>query len=446
MATVKSRKELREEKNKRLKEEIEKKHGKPVEQLYEEREKRVRDAIELRVPDRVPVTINTGVFAARYAGLTASAMYYEHAAYREACKKMLLDFEPDNGAAAAVNSGLVMELLDTKHQRWPGGTLPPDAPYQFVEGEYMKAEEYDLFLNDPSDFVFRYYLPRIYGIMTPLSKMPPFRTLIGGTGFPAILGLFARPEYRELAEKLNKAAQEQVKQMREGADFAEEMADLGFPMPQGVGGQGGGIFSAPFDNISDFLRGMRGAMIDMYRYPDKVVAACEKILEWRIAQATPANPKTRGNPKRQGMPLHRGSDGFMSVAQFEKFYWPTLKKAIMVNIDLGYVAAPFWEGVWDNRLEYLLEFPKAKVIFFCEKTDIFKAKEVLGGHMCIQGGVPPTLLEVGTPQEVEEHCKKLIKVVGKGGGFILGAGSAIDYAKPANIKAMVDSVKKYSPD
>ena len=121
-----------------------------------------------------------------------------------------------------------------------------------------------------------------------------------------------------------------------------------------------------------------------------------------------------------------------------------LKKAALFNInELGYVFTPFFEGVWDKRLEYLLELPKAKVVFHCEKTDIFKAKEVLGGHMCIQGGVPPTLLECGSPQEVEEHCKKLIKVVGKGGGFILGAGSSIDCAKPANIKAMVDSVKKY---
>jgi uroporphyrinogen-III decarboxylase len=63
--------------------------------------------------------------------------------------------------------------------------------------------------------------------------------------------------------------------------------------------------------------------------------------------------------------------------------------------------------------------------------------------MCIQGGVPPTLLQAGSPQDVEEHCKKLIKVVGKGGGLVVGPGSAMDYAKPENVKAMVDSVKKY---
>jgi hypothetical protein len=436
------------ERLKKLREEIERKHGKSVEQLCEEREKRVTDAIELRVPDRVPVNIQTSVFSARYAGLPLSAMYYDHAAYREACLKTILDFEPDNGASMVlVNSGLVMELLDVRFQRWPGGTLPADTPYQFVEGEYMKAEEYDLFLDDPSDFIFRYYLPRIYGTLEPLTKLPPFRTMIGGQGFPALLGLFIRPEFKQIAEKLTQAAREQERLRQEGAEFSEVMTYLGFPSQYGGGTGGGlgagGIASAPFDTISDNLRGMRGTMLDMYRCPDKLLAACEKILEWRLAQAVPTKPDAKGNRRHAGMPLHRGSQGFMSKPQFEKFYWPTLEKAILANIELGYISAPFWEGIWDDRLEYLLELPKGKVVFHCELTDIYRAKEVLGDHMCIQGGVPPTILQVGSPQDVEELCKKLIKTVGSNGGFILGSGSAIDYAKPENIKAMVDSVKKY---
>ena len=108
----------------KLRQEIEKKNGKTVEELHEEREKRVNDAIELRVPDRVPVTIQTGVFAARYAGIPVSSMYYDHDAYRKACVKTIVDFEPDQGASMIlVNSGLILELLDTKHQRWPGCTL-----------------------------------------------------------------------------------------------------------------------------------------------------------------------------------------------------------------------------------------------------------------------------------------------------------------------------------
>jgi hypothetical protein len=438
--------------------EIEKKNGKTLAELYEEKEKRIADASQLRMPDRVPVTIQTGVFSLRYLGLPLSSMYYDHTAYRMASLLTALEFDADTGGVGLfANSGTVMELLDTKNAAWPGGTLPPNIPYQFVEGEYMKPEEYDLFLNDPSDFVLRYYLSRVYGLLAPLPKLPPFRNMIGGMGIQGIAQILGSPEFRKIGKALVKIDKEQTRLSKEAAEFANEMVEFGFP-PEYVGagtstglmGAGGtvsgmsvGVGGAPFDTISDFLRGMRGTMLDMRRCPDKLLAACDKIFEWRVARAVPSPPDARGNPRRVFMALHRGSDGFMSIKDFEKFYWPTLKKAILKTIELGCIAAPFWEGIWDQRLEYLLELPKGKVVFWCENTDIFKAKEILGDHMCIQGGMPPSLLQVGSPQDIEEHCKKLIKVVGKNGGFILGPGSAMDYAKPENVRAMVETVKKY---
>jgi hypothetical protein len=38
--------------------------------LYKQREKRVNDAIELKIPDRVPILVGFGFFAAKYAGFT----------------------------------------------------------------------------------------------------------------------------------------------------------------------------------------------------------------------------------------------------------------------------------------------------------------------------------------------------------------------------------------
>lgn len=436
MATIRSREQIMAA-NQKLKAQIEKKHGKTVEEIYAEREKRVRDAIELRVPDRVPVTVFTGTFAARHAGLPLSSQYYNQAAYYEACKQALIEYEPDTGGAAVTaNSGTVLDLLDSRHQKWPGGNLPEDLPYQFVEGEYMKPEEYDWFLSDPSDFIVRGYLPRVYGTLAPLAKLPPLRTMTG-TGFSGLVGLFARPEFVSFAEKLYKAGQAQQKAAADAVAFSQEMQFLGFPSADRGRSAGG----SPFDAVSDFLRGMRGAMLDMYRCPDKLLQACDNILKWRIALAEPA-PKGKGI-QRGGSPLHRGSDGFMSIKQFETFYWPDLKKAALVSIDLGYIVANFYEGVWDQRLEYFFELPKGKAIFHCEKTDVFRAKEIIGNHMCIQGGVPVTLLETGSPQEVEEHCKKLIKTVGKGGGYIMGVSTASEGAKPENVRAMVESVKKY---
>jgi uroporphyrinogen-III decarboxylase len=428
----------------RLREEIERKHGKSPEQLYAEREKRVLDTVALREPDRVPVVLNEGVFAARYAGLPVSVMYYDNMAYRDACRKMILDFEPDlcqatGPATAGAGSGRALELLESKIQRWPGGNLPDDVPYQFVEGEYMLENEYDIFLNDPSDFVLRYFLPRAYGALEPLTKLPALRNL-SGAGVAGINPRFASDEFMRLAEILHKAGKAQMEVRKSGEGWAEEMAALGFPAQGGlIGGAGG----APFDLLADNLRGMRGAMTDMYRCPDKLLAACEKIVNWRIANATPPDPSKPELYKIVSRPLHKGAEGFMSVKQFETYYWPGLKKAVLADIEMGYIVRLGWQGKLDSRLEYFLDLPRGKVICWFEGTDMARAKAILGDHICISGNVPLALLYAGSPSEVEDYCKNLIKTCGKGGGFILASAGSLDDAKPANVKAMVDSVKKY---
>jgi uroporphyrinogen-III decarboxylase len=53
------------------------------------------------------------------------------------------------------------------------------------------------------------------------------------------------------------------------------------------------------------------------------------------------------------------------------------------------------------------------------------------------------LLCAGTPDEVKDHCKKLIDVVSKGGGYIMDAGASLDEAKPENVRAMIDFTKEY---
>jgi uroporphyrinogen-III decarboxylase len=134
----------------------------------------------------------------------------------------------------------------------------------------------------------------------------------------------------------------------------------------------------------------------------------------------------------------------MSDKQFERFYWPGLKKVLLSEIELGFVPVARFQGGFTSRLEYLLELPKGKAVAYFDQTDMFRAKEVLGRHLCIMGNVPTSLLQLGSSREVEEYCRKLIQICGKDGGFILVNGGGMDQAKPANIKAMVDSVKKYS--
>jgi len=420
--------------------EIKKNAERTPEQLYEEREKRVRDAIELKEPDRVPVRLETHAFPARYAGIPMAAKYYDLAAWKEATRKTILDFEPDIYQATVMpEPGETLRLLDPKHLMWPGGALPPDVAHQAIEQEYMKAEEYDLFLDDPTDYALRYLIPRGYGGLAPLGGLPYLADKFAA--IPGLTSLFTKTEFLEMARALFEAGQAQEQAERVTSGFDEEMALLGFPQASHGGGAGG----APFDLFSDRYRGMRGAMLDMYRCPDKLLAASARVLKWRLEAARPADPARRGNPKRVFTALHRGAEGFMSRKQFERFYWPGLKQALLHTIKMEIVPIVFCEGQFGDRLEYFLELPKGKAVCLFDLTDMVRAKEVLKDHVCIAGNVPSSLLQVGSPRDVEEYAARLIRVCGKGGGFILSAGSSIDEARPENVRAMVESPKKHMP-
>jgi len=133
----------------------------------------------------------------------------------------------------------------------------------------------------------------------------------------------------------------------------------------------------------------------------------------------------------------------MSPEQFKTFYWPTLKRLILAFIDEGLNPFVFWEGDCTTRLELIGDIPKGKAVYMFESTNIFKAKEILGDVVCIRGNVPLSILLAGTPDDVKDYCKKLIDVVGKGGGFIMDASTNLDDAKPENLKAMIEFTKEY---
>ncbi len=403
-----------------------------AEKSFREKEQRLRDAVELREPDHVPVFVGLNYHPAKLARTEAWDAYYDFPAWRKAYVDAARYYQPDRLFFVPNQSGLVLEAIGARQLCWPGHGVSRKSTHQFVEGEYMKADEYDHFLNDTSDFLVRRYLPRVYGILEPASKLPPLNTLMGRLPFHT----FADPVFAEMMEKMAGISREAVEWQKQIFSLMQELIDLGLFIRQPMF-----MVGAPFDAISDFLRGMRGAMLDMYRQPEKVKAACEMMcrieLEW-IAQAGRAKEFTPAF-----MALHRGAHGFMSLEQFEEFYWPYLLKVIRALVDFGYTPDVFFEGDYNSRLEYLTQMPHGKVIARFDQIDMRRAKEVLGGKICIAGNMPVSILQLGTPEDVKEKVRELVDVAGKDGGYIMAPASALDEVKPKNLKTMIDYTKEY---
>jgi hypothetical protein len=370
--------------------------------------------------------------------MTYEEAFYDLDRWLAANEKAILDYDPDlyfQPSAAIAAAGAAHEALDNRQIKWPGHGVAANRSFQFVEGEYMKADEYDEFLSDPSDWTVRKYLPRIFGALEGLGMLPPLISTLVGYAGAGIVGVLALPPVAAAFGALSQAAQVSMQWTVGYAQFAQKMNGLGYPAYSAA------VALAPYDLISDMMRGMRGTMVDMYRCPEKLLAAEEKVLPMLIGSAI-HQAHMSGN-HRIFIPLHRGADGFMSDEQFETFYWPTLKALILALIDAGLTPSPFFEGGYDQRLQYLKELPPGKVMGLFDRSDLVKVKEVLGDTMVITGGMPISLLQTGTPAQVRAATKKIIDTIGRDGGFIMSTSTVLDEADPDLVRVWVEATREF---
>ncbi len=406
-----------------------------AEKLHKERTTRFIKTIKLEEPDRVPVLLPTGHFPAYYAGSSFHKVMYDYNELRRAWIKFMDDFGDMDTfmGPGLVPSGRILEALDTKIMKWPGhGVGEAATTHQFVEGEYMNADEYDRLMADPTDYNLRVTLPRTMGLFEPFKKLPPFRMVQGA----AWVGILANPEIRKVFQTLMDLADEHKQHQ------AAIMEVSGIAMARGYPSFFGGIMAmAPYDFFADLHRGTRGITMDLYRQPDKLLEAIDTQEKLMINSLIKNYPMT--NCPLCMMPLHKGDDTFMSDKQFETFYWPSLRRVFLAMIEEGLVPMPFAEGKYGSRLKYIADTPRSGVVWYFDQTDMAEAKKALGGISCIVGNVPSSIVQTGTPQQVKEYCRKLIEACAPGGGYILAGGASIDQGDIANLKAMMEAAYEY---
>jgi uroporphyrinogen-III decarboxylase len=413
--------------------------GKGTQQLFGERLQRTLAAMALKQPDRIPILLGFGNGLADFAGATRREMM-ENAEKQNTC---LLEaaqrFQPDIVFTYPFGPEMSRALGD-RMTKWPGLGLEDNQSFQFHEQEFMKAEDYDDFINDLGDWTLRKYLPRTNSALEGLALLPPLGVFAGGFyGLTANLAKFSMPPVVSALEALAKAAQARMQWIQRLGGCIKLLAENGFP-PSPLAGP---LVHAPFDFMANTLRGMRGIFLDMRRCPEKLLAAEERVLNMQVDTAV-ADCKAF-HLKSIMMFLHRGSDGFISLRDFEKFYWPQLKRTILRICDAGITPFIFWEGSWDQRLHYLTELPKGKTVGAFQSSDIFKVKQVLGDTMCIVGGMKVSLLSgAASAEEIREQTRKLCREVGKGGGFIMCTDIfELEGTNPEMVKVWIDATKEF---
>jgi uroporphyrinogen-III decarboxylase len=406
-----------------------------IDKLYKERLTRMIKAIKMEIPDRVPIHLAASSFIAYNAGHTYKDLLYDYSLIKPAWIKFLEEFEQDSADAPGFFAARVYEILDYKVNKWPGHGLPDSATlHNFVEKEYMQPDEYDLFLKDPFDFGLRKFTPRTWGAFEPLADIPSFSSY---QGLPERLMMMCQdPKFMKLFKSIYEASQENAKHQKVMMECARESLNHGFPPLMG------GVMLAPFDTIADMLRGTHGSVLDMFRQPKKLLETMEVITQRSIESAI--GMVNMATSPIVFVPMHKGADAFMSVKQFEKFYWPTFRKLLLGVVNEGCVPMMVIDGSYnEERLKIISELPKSSVIWTMEKTDMGMAKRILGNSACIAGNVTAAMLYTQTPQWIKEYARKLIETCAPGGGYILALGSGIDKCDPKNLHAVVEAGLEY---
>jgi hypothetical protein len=369
---------------------------------------RVDAAVALRQPDRVPLVPNFDLYIARHAGITMRELLYDLDKAEAAFEKTFNDFRWDGNHLFIGGAGPYMQLFFWQDFIMPGekGVGEDEVP-QMLETGGEGPEVYEEICRRGFLHVYlrmvRKYNPQLN------NRKEGLRFLLGSLPFFARLKLFVR--------KWEK---------------------------RGIPCLSGGVLSFVAFDVLSMLRSMADFCMDLHRYPDLVLRALAVTNRFQIQLMLMQTLPRWVHYCHIGSA--RPSGTFISPKQFERFALPLFVEATERLVAEGVTPFLHFDSDWTLMLPYLKELPKRKCVLYLDgATDIFKAKEILGDHMCICGDVPATLLSLGTPEEVDAYCERLIKEVGAEGGFILSSGcSTPPDARPENVKAMMDSVRKYA--
>jgi uroporphyrinogen-III decarboxylase len=391
-----------------------------MEQRYRDRLSRYVAAMRNEQPDCVPIRPFAAEFTARYAGYTNQQVTHDFNLAFEAVCRTAADYDWDAVVPNMVYvwTGLA-QALGLRYYGIPGIHVPADSGFQYLEPPedqaWMRPDEYDALIDDPTGFLYNVWWPRVCGECAAPGQPWTYRhnlSLVKG----AMSMLYYFTSFGP-----------QIERLRRESGTASAIA---------------GIFKAPLDIIADKLRGYVGLTMDLHTQPAKVMAACEALMPHLCNVGL-----TTADPARLvpiGFWMHRGCVPFVTPAQFQNFYWATLKPIIQEFWKHGHQTLFYAEGDWNRHLDAFRELPERSIVYHVDRADLFEAHRRLGDRFCISGGIPNYLLSFGTPDAVRAFCQRAIDEVARDGGYVMDAGAIMQSdTTPENLRAMTDFTRDY---
>ncbi|MGD1970760.1 MAG: uroporphyrinogen decarboxylase family protein [Desulfobacterales bacterium] len=365
------------------------------EKVYQQRLERILKTIALEKPDRTPVVLEYSGFAAYVTNTQMADFLSSPTKNLETMIQAYLMV----GDGDAINYGsfwpygLCYDFMSKVAV--PGIDLPENDMWQVVETKLMTREDYDLIVDSGWQKYFNKFMAEKILNDVPAEYLPPQRKSPG-----------VQNAWRE----------------------------------EGVPVLSGGDITTPFELLCG-SRSLVDFFLDLVEIPQKVTAAMDAIVPHLAGDAI-------RRAKKHKYPLvwvggWRAAPFMLSPEMWNRLVWPYFSRLVHEVVDSGLIALLHLDSDWTRELNRFRELPKGRCIMALDgETDILKAKEILGDHMCIMGDVSASMLYLESPQKVHEYCRMLIRELGPK-GFILQSGCDIPAnAKLENVRAMVNAAMR----
>ncbi|MCR4436068.1 MAG: uroporphyrinogen decarboxylase family protein [Clostridiales bacterium] len=280
---------------------------------------------------------------------------------------------------------------------------------------YMKEDEYDALLENFNKFLWETVMPRKYNRFNSELTVKQFGEVVN--------------RYNACLQYIQ----------RVGARLRGE-----YGVPDGL--MTTPMVQCGFEQMFNFLRGIKGVSYDMRKNPDKLKATCELLDEMALSPALSQLEKGTTGDSTYAFDLVFAMLGhtILNIKQWERFYWPSLKKVLDAVVAADKTLYIFAEGISGRFWEYFKDYPKGHIAIHIEQDDVFEFKKALP-NCCVAGGMPASLLGGGTKEQCVSYAKHLIDELGAE-GFILSQDKMISYrndTNPENLKAVCDFVREY---